>query len=434
MEFKEWLNNSGYDDHDILVSHNGEEMALHPAETDQSRDFTYLKDDGYETTFRIMPMMSQRKGFARDPSGRADFMGIFLFTKVHAGKGADVAFIKALLSGLTSRGTSPVPYKNVGLGMFSGLLRGAAEKMNGKEREELERSIEATKDKEFRSGSEIPQFGKGSDNTVGVGKTISVGSSSWSFLFHTGRRGTAGQNVEMIIGLMKKSLEPLMASGVVHRYSVSSRGRELESGASEAGDEEDRNIERDVRTKAGYIKFLARTMLPERTRDMVVERLNYTLSGWQWKPDQIGESKEKVNMDELLKFANETDSQLIVFFVEAIKENDKGKFIVLDELASLDNKRWHLEDDLVYGYKGLVDDGWDHFLEMPLSYAGDVAEYLENEEFFEKVARNEYNAFKTEYKEKFLEALRNHGGKYLGKHERESILKLTKLLGLEEVK
>lgn len=433
MDFREWLN-SGYDDHDIAVSHNGEEIALHPAETEQTRDFSYLKDDGYETTFRIMPMISQRKGFVLNSAGRADFIGIILFTKVHPGKGTDVAFIKSLLANLNSQGAGlqAVPYKNVGLGMFGGLLKGAAEKMGHEERKELEKQIDATRDKDFRNSMEIPSFEKGAPNTVGIGKTISVGASSWSFFFHIGRRGTSKQYVDMILGIMKQSLKPLMDSGMVHEYRVSYKGKELESEKSKAGMEEDDNIEKNVKSKAGYIKFLARTMLSSEAKSMVIERLNYTLTTWQWKPDQILESKEKIDMEDLMKFAHETDSQLIVFFIEAIKENDKSKYMVIDELASIKDKRWHLEDDLVYRYKGLMNDGWDHFLDRPLSFAWDVVECIENENFFEKVARNEYNTFKTEYREKFINALKEHEGKYLGKHEKEAILKLGKLLNLEE--
>ena len=431
MRFKNWLENTGYDDHDILVSHNGEELALHPAEVGLSRDFSYSKDDGYETTFRIMPMSSQRSGYAK--TGRADFIGVMLFTNVHPGKGTDVAFIKSLSSKLSSFGG--VPYKNVGLGMFGGLLRSAAEKMRPAERERFQKQLDDSKDKDFRSGMDVPDFKTGSSNSVKVGKAVSVGSPSWSLFFSIGNKG-ASQGVETTLGMMKDSLRPFMENGLVHRYRVlTGRGAELESVSSEAGQGEEAETESRVKLSAGYIKFVARAMLSDKAKGMVVGRLDQVLTNLGWKPSEIGESSKKVGMDDLLRFAKEIDSQVVVFFVEAAKDNDKNKYKVIQDLAESLKEGWsssvaHPADALIYYYNDLVGDGWRAYLDNPIMNMSSVIECLENEEFFERVARNEYNEFKSEYREKLAGVLRKHDGKYLRRDERQDILKLSKLLDL----
>jgi len=434
MRFKDWLESTGYDDHDILVSHNGEELALHPAEVDLARDFSYSKDDGYETTFRVIPMRSQRSGYAHIPGGKADFVGVLLFSKVHPGKGTDVAFIKSLSSKLTSLGG--VPYKNVGLGMFGGLLKSAAEKMVPAERERFQKRLDDSKDKEFRNGTDIPDFKTGSQNSVRISKAVSVGSPSWSFFFSIGNKG-ANQSVDAVIGIMKESLRPLMDNGLVHRYRIlTGRGAELESVSSKAGSEEEANVENKVKSSAGYIKFIARAMLSDKAREMVMGMLDQKLAGLGWKPSEIRESSKKTDMDELLKFAKEIDSSVVVFFVEAVKYNDKNKYKVLQDLAESLKDGWssslaHPADALIHYYNDLIDDGWASYLENPIMNMHSVVECLENEGFFERVARNEYHEFKSEYRDKIVGALRKHDGKYLRRDEKEDILKLSRLLDLE---
>jgi hypothetical protein len=378
-------------------------------------------------------MRSQRSGYAHVP-GRADFVGVLLFSKVHPGKGTDVAFIKSLSSKLASLGG--VPYKNVGLGMFGGLLRSAAEKMRPAERDEFQKQLDATKDKEFRNGTEVPNFGTGSQNSVKVGKTISVGSPSWSFFFNIGNRD-ASQSVDAVIGMMRDSLTPFMDNGLVHRYRIlTGRGSELESVSSQAGKEDDANVESEIKLSAGYLKFVARAMLSDKARGVVVGMLDQKLANLGWKPADIGESNKKVDMDDLLRFAKEIDSSVVVFFVEAVKENDKNKYKVLQDLAESLKDGWssslaHPADALIYYYNDLVDDGWNSYLENPIMNMHSVVECLENEDFFERVARNEYHEFKSEYKDKIVGALGKHDGKYLRRDEKEDILKISRLLGLE---
>jgi hypothetical protein len=301
----------------------------------------------------------------------------------------------------------------------------------------LQTRIEASKDKDFRNSMETPDFSSGASNTVGVGKSISVGSASWSFFFEIGRRGSASHYVDMVVGLMKDSLKPFMDNGLVHGYRITTgRGVEVESGSSAAGEDEDSKTEREVKTNAGYIKFLARTMLSGRAREMVVGRMDYALRALGWRPEEVKETDARVDMGDLARFARQIDSELLAFFVEAVKDDDDNKYEVIRGIAEDMKEGWRSgislpEDALVYYYRNLVDDGWADYLGSPISYADSVLECLENEEFFERVARNDYNAFKSEYKERLAEDIRRHGGRYLGRHERESLAKLLGALGLE---
>lgn len=428
MDFREWMDD-GYDSHDVRVSHGSEEVALHPSEAQESLDLSYYKDDGYETTFRVMPMASQRKGLGFVGS-RADFIAILLFSKVHPGKGADIAFLKSLNAALSARGIKSVPYKNVGLGMFGGLLASAAKKMDAAEKAELEAQIRASHDKDFRDGSKIPDFGSGSSNSVNVTPNISVGSNSWSFFFAIPRGAKAREYVGDVIEMMKDSLKPLMDSGLVHEYRVTRKGVEVESGKSSAGEDEDAKTEREVRQYSGYIKFLARTMLEGDARQMVLKRMGSVLMNWNWKPADIGEYSQRTDMDDLLRFANQTDSQLLVLFVEAVKDNDKAKMMVIDALAAYGPEN-HNVDGLVYSYEDLVDGGWDRYLDNPTLYPGNVLEFVENEEFFEKVARNEYHAFISEYKDRLVKELRSKGTSKMSRHVIEDLAKLLKALGIQ---
>lgn len=436
MDFRAWLENSGYDNHDILVVHDGEELALHPVQSGEARQFMYDKDDGYETTFRIVPFQSQKKGSLR-AGGRADFVGIIQDSRIHQGKGTDVAFLKSLHSMLTEKNIRPVPYKSVGLGMFGGLIKSAMKDAEFKGKKNIQSQIDAAGGGDFKK-SDIPDFSTGAANTIKATRAVSVGSptGSWSLFFHVGHSGAAGYFIDMVLKTMKGAIKPLMDNGLVMHYKISSGTKDLEYVSSNAGEDEDAKFERETKSRAGYIKFLVDTAIPSRPAAAVVkESLDLALSRIGFKPSEISASKLRVDIDELKKFAQQADSHVVAFFVDAVKSDDENKYRVLDELAKVDEK-WrsslsHPHDALIYYYEELLNGDWDQYVEKPLLYAHSAMECLENEDFFEKVARNEYHSFKRQYEEAVNKALSNERGKYMARHEKETLVKLSRLIKIE---
>ena len=320
MGFKGWLLAEN-----IIVKWFNDIATLVPAEGPKM-DIHYQWENGY-SSYYVGCYQAKREGYV-SLSNRPTHIAIIKTNSIEQNEGIDIGFIKNLTAILQQQGFRDVPHKEGGESGFEQLFKAV-----GYEPEKPPEEDFAT--------NQVPDFEKGSKNTTPIGKAVSVSKAggSWSFIVED--QDSYNYKINAIIKAMQQASKPLIDNDLIDYFEVVDRksGKRLEIMYSKKGEADKNDWRSQFDKAAAQLKYFAVTHLvgmPKfKTELLKVINADDLKGGAEWPAKKVQPQNLNVSLEELYKLNDSSYSSniLIDIFLDAVKANDKYKFIQLERLA-----------------------------------------------------------------------------------------------------
>lgn len=389
MHFREWL-------HINESIHIQDGILGRSRESGNSSEFSYGSGE-YWSTYSIRPYSVHRTGFANMNDASSNIIAIIKTTPIFQDNGTDRAFIKALTEKLKNKGKTPLAYRE-GENSFTGLI----DSLDFDDKDKFTKALQGDTEKQ----TQTPQMGKEIPNSTKASNvSFSRESGSWAYIFRT---PYAMNDIKMVEEVMKESAQPMIDNDIMDFWQLQrfNNGRLQAAGeivySKRGKQEQDNETQWEQKAKA-YMKFLAEHMLSNHPKamNMVLQHIGKTES-----------QNTRIKIEDLRKYVQtyHNESSYLNLFLDALKTDDTNKYTALELLADQKDP-----ETATYQYNTINNDDYQHIVENPLAYTTDALEIFKMSPLFQKVSRENFAQFKSQYEENLNDALEANSRKLRSK-------------------